>query len=104
MSAFLTIEYDTAYKEVTVIGPKLWGSFPVKRFASGDPVADFSRAVVFAMEESRKTGEPVMTTSSVNDFVYDVPGYRFNEQDLLEIDPRDWDANGNVIIRADEDV
>lgn len=84
MSVILGIEYDESYKAVTVIGPKLWGSYPIERFASGDPVGDYARAVVYAMEQASKTGDTVMCSSSVHDFVFDVPGYRFNAADLLE--------------------
>ncbi len=77
----LYINYSNkTYESVEVFGP----GDASKKFATGDPVADFARADVFARLRADKAGVAYLCSSSVNDFVFDVPGYRFNEHDMLE--------------------
>lgn len=67
------------------------------RFISGNPVADYRAAIekIQAMvneihaEHPEITSIPVMQSSSLGHFVYDEPGFRFDENDVLIRDPRD---------------
>lgn len=55
----------------------------VKDFATGDPVADWATAMAYLKEQGRPF---YYMTSSVDHFVFDVPGYRFIERsDGLEL-------------------
>lgn len=54
-----------------------------KEWASGDPVKDW------ADMREELGGFHVMCSSDVDDFVCDVPGYRFTEDDRLVEDPDD---------------
>lgn len=100
MNVHMHIEYGDAYEAIVLTAP----DGKKHRFATGDPSADYARAVVQGMWMAASADCFLMTSSSVNDFVWDVPGYRFNADDLLEIDPADWDADGNLIRKAPDDV
>lgn len=85
-NVFLGIDYDEAYKAVTVTkrdGDEV-------RFETGDPEADYQAACEFAREEAERSGaERIMTSSSLNDFVFEVPGWKYDDEDNLIPDPRD---------------
>jgi hypothetical protein len=85
-NVFIGIDYDTAYKAVIITEP----GGAEKRFETGDPVADFRSAVIHGqgLIEDRKA-ITFMTLSSLDGFIFDVPGWRFNEDDMLEVDPND---------------
>jgi hypothetical protein len=82
-SVFLGIDYDDDYQAVVVSLPPDGAE---TRFETGDPPADWKAAVAFA---ARERGVPCMTLSSLDGFVFDVKGWRFDEHDNLEADPRD---------------
>lgn len=90
-SCFLGIDYDegepTSYRAVVVTDINGEDT----RFETGDPVADWHAASDHA-RELVQTGQAAgcMTLSSCSHFVFDVPGYRFNVDDDLELDPNDW--------------
>lgn len=86
---FLGIDYDDAYLAVTVTDRD--GS--EVRFQSGDPEADFALAYVCARSLARTIGCSVMTSSSLDGFVFDVPGWKYNADDMLVRDPRDHIAS-----------
>lgn len=48
-------------------------------YATGDPVADFRKAIVDACNESAE----IMISSSADAFALDGDGYRFDENDML---------------------
>lgn len=88
---FLGIDYDegeaASYRAVTVTD--VYGDDT--RFETGDPVKDWAAAVAFSrslVETGKAAG--CMMSSSTTHFVFDVPGYRYNEDDMIELDPRDW--------------
>ncbi|AFU88173.1 hypothetical protein CcrColossus_gp303 [Caulobacter phage CcrColossus] len=85
----LGIDYDDAYRAVTVT---LRDGTEV-RFESGDPPADFAKAVEYARGECVRIGCNVMTSSSLDSFVFDVPGWKYNNEDMLIRDPRDHIAS-----------
>lgn len=80
-SIFIGIDYDDRYKAVTV---ERGGQ--VRRYASGDPVADWRDACAEAGRLARKHECLVMTLSSCTHFVMDVEGWRFDENDELQAD------------------
>lgn len=91
VNCFLWIDYEDGpggYRAVVL--DKAQGLGEV-RFASGDPVKDWAEANEAAKAEVVE-GRAVtcMMLSSTTHFVFDVPGYRFNEDDDLELDPEDW--------------
>lgn len=60
-----------------------------QKFATGDPVKDWSEASAAAralVEQDEAIA--VLNRSSCVQFVFDVPGYRFD--DNIELDPLDW--------------
>lgn len=82
---FLGIDYDDAYEAVTVTqrdGTDV-------RFETGDPPADFAAAVEYARKECIRIGCRLMTSSSLDGFVFDVPGWKYDDADMLVRDPRD---------------
>lgn len=77
--AYIMIDYnDDGYKAVVVVRPdeKFENG---RRFETGDPAADFKEA----MDYASTFGDAVLTSSSVGDFVFDVPGWAFDEDDML---------------------
>lgn len=82
---FLGIDYDAAYEAVTVT---LRDGTDV-RFETGDPPADFAAAVEYARKECARIGCRLMTSSSLDGFVFDVPGWKYDDADMLVRDPRD---------------
>jgi len=56
------------------------GGQEVASFATGDPVADWASCVAYL----KKRGMPFSFTSSVGDFVFDVPGYKLIEERRVE--------------------
>lgn len=89
------IDYDeadpdarTSYRGVTltvrsgVADDEAWG---VERFHTGDPVADWA-----AMQRrARRVCGGLLVSSSVDAFVHDVVGFRFDRSDDLALDPED---------------
>lgn len=92
-SVFIGIDYGAAYKAVVVALPPDGGE---TRFETGDPVADWKAAVLFAAHAAHEKRVPCMTLSSLDGFVFDVPGWRFDEHDNLERDPRDYNPDGSL--------
>lgn len=85
---FLGIDYTHAYVYQAVTVTKRDGD--EVRFETGDPEADYKAACDFAREEAVRSGaDAVMTSSSLNDFVFEVPGWRYDADDNLVPDPRD---------------
>ena len=94
-NAFLSIDYDTDYQAVVVTNPDK----TEVRFETGDAVADYQSAISYArtlVDAGRAIY--VLTSSSLNDFVFDVDGYRFDENDMLQIDLRRWNERDELII------
>jgi hypothetical protein len=100
-SVFIGIDYDDAYKAVVVSVPP---EGKETRFETGDPTADWRAAVTFAAHTAKDLGVPCMTLSSLDGFVFDVPGWRFDEHDNLERDPRDYNADGSLKTREQLDA
>lgn len=89
MRALFSIDYDEApdtYRAVTVKPQGRDGE--IARFGTGDPVADMHDAMVYAA--GRFDG--LMFSSSMDHFVHDQPGYRYDENDLLVADIRELSA------------
>ena len=90
-NAILGILYEDGpggYRAVELDVP---GKREPERFATGDPVADWATASQRAKALVESGEAPTcFTRSSVTHFVFDVPGYRFNLDDNIEIDPADW--------------
>jgi hypothetical protein len=82
-NVFVGIDYETDYIACFIQGP---GDFK-KRFATGDAVADFRAAVEFGAKHARETGVAFMSLSSIDGFVFDVAGYRWTRDDLIERAP-----------------
>lgn len=78
----VSIEYSDVYKAVKLVYPN--GS--VKRYRTGRPDHDFKRAMEEARRFTRLFRIPAFTMSSVQHFVFDVPGWRFNDEDELVAD------------------
>lgn len=97
VNVFIHINYGDTYESVSIEGP----GEDLKVFQTGDPIVDFARADVYGAQLAHKRGVAFMTTSSLNHFVFDVPGYRFNSDDLLERDPRDYRPDGTLKTRAE---
>lgn len=91
VSVFLGIDYDenvetlSGYRGVTVC---VGVNGTEERFNTGDPVADY-RAAVKRCQGLAQKGHPVMSLSSLDHFVYDVPGYKYDENDYLVVDSVD---------------
>ena len=96
----LRIDYDegnmdpaTSYRAVLVtVGGE------TMQFATGAPVDDMQAAMAWA---ARNTAQ-VMTTSSVDLFVSDVAGFRFDEHDCLQLDPSDTIESRRIERAAEE--
>lgn len=96
----LGIDYDDAYKAVTLKTP-LDGEL---RFETGDPVADYKAAITRGMKiMEAKEALAFMTSSSIDGFVFDVPGWRWGKNDILELDPNAYHADGRVKTKAEYD-
>jgi len=75
----LSIQYGQKYKAVRVQGP---GPFD-RRFATNDPVKDFSDAVDHAMGLSQEFRIPIMASSTLEHFVNDIRGFHWDDSDML---------------------
>lgn len=84
-SVFMGIDYDADYKACVVTEP----NDTEHRFATGNPPEDWKAACRKAYELTQTLGVPCMTLSSLDGFVFDVPGWRFDENDMLVKDERD---------------
>lgn len=82
-NVFIGIDYDTDYIACFIQGP---GEFS-QRFATGDAVADFREAVMFGAKRAREKSVAFMSLSSIDGFVFDVVGYRWTRDDLIERAP-----------------
>lgn len=88
-SLYLSVDYDEA--------PNTYRAFVLTdlddvehRFENGDPVKDYTNMLQYAYELSEKyPGVRMMESSSVNHFVWDVPGYRWDENDMLVLDEKE---------------
>jgi len=96
-NVFLGIDYDDAYKAVVVSDP----SNVEYRFETGDPSADWAAAKVKARELTQEFGCICMTLSSLDGFVFDVPGWKFNDADDIVRDERDFNTDGTLKTPAD---
>jgi hypothetical protein len=85
-NVFIDINYDTAYQAVEIVGP---GDQPLQKFATGDPVTDYRGAWNAATERAIAAQCSIMTGSSLTHFIWDIPGYKFDEDDNLQPDPRE---------------
>jgi hypothetical protein len=77
--AVLGINYSDVYKSVVI----RFSSDEKMEFATGNPVADFESAIDFLCKDGNAA---VLFSSSVHDFVSDIPGYRYDEDHMLVID------------------
>jgi hypothetical protein len=98
----IRIEYSAqsgeqpTYTAVTIAGP----GDAIERFATSDPVADFQAATEAGRAKAAVASCTFMTTSSLDHFVFDVPGWRFTWDGMLERDPRDYHSDGRVKTKA----
>ncbi|USN15253.1 hypothetical protein KIKIMORA_01070 [Brevundimonas phage vB_BpoS-Kikimora] len=104
---FLAIDYDdhsvedrrlNVYRAVVLTLPDMIkAAEPDIRFATNDPVEDFKSAhrLVYALQ--LRYPASFMFSSSVNDFVVDCYGYRFDEAGYLELDPEEPLFKGETI-------
>lgn len=79
-NVFIAIDYDdTGYKGVEVSGP---GGLKTQ-FATNNPSADFAAGSAYGAALAKQNRVAFMTSSSLDGFVFDVPGWRFDENDQL---------------------
>lgn len=99
-NVFIEIDYDEmkpvgSYKGVVITPPQ----GDEVRFNTGDPVADFRSARDKGVELANQFGCRFMQLSSLSHFVFDVPGYRYDDNDMLVVD-HDLHDDGVMIERA----
>lgn len=97
---FIGIDYDDAYKAVQVDLP----DGTETRFETGDPPADWRAAIDYARAKHVELGVPAMTLSSIDGFVFDVMGWRFDENEMLILDERDYHPDGRLKTRIESDL
>lgn len=90
---FLNLEY-TGDSLSGYQGVEVWtGENRDKRlFATGDVVQDLRDAFTFAFDRAARTGERVASSSSLGDFVMDVPGFHWTSDTEIAPDDPVWYA------------
>ena len=98
-NVFIGIAYDDAYQHVFVEGPGL----EIETFATGDPPADLKAAFAAGAARAKEHGVAFMTLSSLDGFVFDVPGWCWNGigNDELIRDDRDYHEDGRLKTKAE---
>lgn len=104
---FLAIEYDdhsvenrrlNVYRAVVLTLPDMIQAAESEiRFATNDPVEDYKSAQRLVHALRVQYPAAFLYSSSVNDFVHDCYGYRFNADDFLEENPEEPLFDGEVI-------
>ena len=86
---YIGINYEervNGYHSVSVIVD----NYDIVVFATGDPVADFKSAIDFANRHA--TPAYIFLMSSVTSFTLEVPGYTFDENDMLIVNEEELKA------------